>query len=78
MIKFFSTIKTNYDKSKPKRKPTKYLGKYLKTNIYSKHDMIQTMTWLKKWECKITLHVGVEDIASNGKVIISIYICLGI
>lgn len=65
------------DKSKSKHKPTKYLRKYLKTKIYSKHDMIQTMTWVKKWERKIISHVGVEDIASNGKVIISIYICWG-
>jgi hypothetical protein len=40
--------------------------------------MIQTMTWLKKWDRKIIPLVSVEDIASNGKVIISIYICLGI
>jgi hypothetical protein len=51
---------------------------YLRKKIYySKHDMIQTMTLLKKWERKIIPHVGVEDIANNGKVIISIYICWG-
>jgi hypothetical protein len=32
---------------------------------------------LKKLEHKIIPHVGVEDIASNGKVIITIYICWG-
>ncbi len=43
----------------------------------SKQKFIQNMTWLKKLEHKIIPHVGVEDIASNGKVIITIYICWG-
>lgn len=36
----------------------------------SKQTFIQNMTWLKKWERKIIPHVGVEDIASNGKVMV--------